>query len=123
MMLAEVPVFYAGGGFPWGLLIVGLIVYFLWRNGMFDGRGRFGHGPRHGGYDGGYFPAQTPGTPEAGQSGPVFRNPREEFEAWHREAHAQSGAPTHAPVVPPTPPTPPAPTAQQPSADGEPTRQ
>lgn len=71
MVLAEVPVYYAGGGFPWGLLIIGLIVYFLWRNGVFDGRGRFGNGPRYGGgYGEGYHPAQSPETLG-------FRGPRE----------------------------------------------
>ena len=49
LMLTDMPMHYAGGGFPWGLLIIGGIVYFLWTKGVFDGRGRFGNGGRFGG--------------------------------------------------------------------------
>ena len=52
LMLTDMPMHYAGGGFPWGLLIIGGIVYFLWTKGMFGGRGRFDNGGTFGG--GGY---------------------------------------------------------------------
>src|ERR671912_170520 len=61
MMLSDMPMYYAGGGFPWGLLIIGGIVYFLWTKGVFDGRGRFGNGGRFGGFGAGYGPAQVRG--------------------------------------------------------------
>lgn len=99
MLLAEVPVYHAGGGFPWGLLIIGGILYFLWRNGMFDGRGRFGNGGRYGGYGQDSNPAPTPGSTGQG-TGPGFRGPRDVFEEWHREAHQAAGAREHAPASP-----------------------
>ena len=50
LMLTDMPMHYAGGGFPWGLLIIGGIGYFLWSKGVFDGRGRFGNGGRFVGF-------------------------------------------------------------------------
>ena len=47
-MMTDMPMHYAGGGFPWGLLIVAGILYFLWTKGVFNGRG-FGNGGRWGG--------------------------------------------------------------------------
>ena len=96
LMLTEMPMHYAGGGFPWGLLIVGGIIYFLWSKGVFDGRGRFGNGGRFGGYGAGYGPAQGPGGsgygPGAGQGGaPGFGGPRAMFDDWHRQAHEAAG--------------------------------
>src|SRR5688500_11085041 len=113
-MLTNMPMHYAGGGFPWGLLIIGGIVYFLWSKGVFDGRGRFGNGGRlgGGGYGAGYGPAQGPeGSgygPGAGAgqgSTPGFSGPRGMFEEWHRQAHEASGTQSHdqaqAPAAPP----------------------
>lgn len=129
MMLTEMPLVYAGSGFPWGLLIIGGILYLLWRNGMFDGRGRRGpdwrngggHGP---GYGPGYGPPQFPEGPSPAQGGgPGFRGPREFFDEWHRQAHAadaQAQAPV-APQAPPAPPAAPAPEAPAPG-NGEPFR-
>ena len=102
MMFAHAPVVYAGFGFPWGLLILGGILYLLWRNGMFGGPGRYG-GWRNGGYGPGYGPGPTPG-----QGGPGFRGPREYFDEWHRQAHeAERAQPqAQAPAAPPAPATP-----------------
>ena len=95
-MLTDMPMHYAGGGFPWGLLIIGGIVYFLWSKGVFDGRRRFGNGGRFGGggYGAGYGPAQGPeGSgygPGAGTgqgNTPGFGGPRAMFDDWHRQAH------------------------------------
>src|SRR5829696_7301212 len=99
-MLTDMPMHYAGGGFPWGLLIIGGIVYFLWTKGVFDGRGRFGNGGRFGGggYGAGYGPAQGPEGSGYGPSAgagqgttPGFSGPRAMFEDWHRQAHEASG--------------------------------
>jgi hypothetical protein len=81
--LVEMPMYYAGGGFPWGLLIIGGILFFLWQKGMFGGPGGRGYNQGQG-------------------QGPMFSGPRERFEEWHREAHA---APTsaQAPVQPASP--------------------
>src|SRR3954466_8944508 len=95
-MLSDAPMYYAGGGFPWGLLIIGGIVYFLWSKGVFNGRGRFGNGGHFGGggYGPSYGPAQAPDGPGygpgagAGQgSTPGFGGPRAMFDEWHRQAH------------------------------------
>ena len=112
MTLMEMPVMYAGGGFPWGLLIIGGILYLLWRNGMFGGPGRYGPGGpgQHdgGGYGpgSGYGPTPTPGAPGApgpGQGGgPGFGGPHALFEEWHRQAHeAERVQQPHAPAGPP----------------------
>ena len=116
LMLTDMPMHFAGGGFPWGLLIIGGIVYFLWSKGVFDGRGRFGNGGRFGGgYGAGYGPAQGPeGTgygpgASAGQGNtPGFSGPRAMFDDWHRQAHESSGTQAQAqdraqaPAAPPT---------------------
>jgi hypothetical protein len=93
-MLTDMPMHYAGGGFPWGLLIIGGIIYFLWSKGVFDGRGRFGNGGRFGGYGAGYGPAQGPEGSSYGPGGgagqgstPGFSGPRAMFDDWHRQAH------------------------------------
>lgn len=118
----------AGGGFPWGLLIIAGIVYFLWSKGVFDGRRRFGNGHHYGGgYGSGYSPAQMPETPRAEQGGDaVFRGPRAVFDEWHQQAHETSGMPPHtqAPAAPTAPPAPPAAAAPESpvSGDSEPTR-
>jgi hypothetical protein len=99
LMLTDMPMHYAGGGFPWGLLIIGGIIYFLWSKGVFDGRGRFSNGGRFGGgFGAGYGPAQGPEGPGygpgagAGQgSTPGFSGPRAMFDDWHRQAHEASG--------------------------------
>jgi len=119
---------YAGGGFPWGLLIVGGIVFFLWRNGMFGGPRRFGPGGRYGGYGPGPGPGAgygPPQTPEASGFGPGrgpgqgsdfgFRGPRDVFEEWHREAHETGGAHPQ-PQAPQAPAAPPAAPASAPDA-------
>ena len=131
-MLTEMPMYYAGGGFPWGLLIVGGILYFVWRSGMFGGPGRHGNGQRYGGgYGSGSSPAQMPEAPGYGpaQGGdPGFRGPRAVFDDWHREAHEAAGMPPHAPAAPQAPapqaPTPPAAASTEApvAGDGEPTR-
>ncbi len=118
LMLTDAPMHYAGGGFPWGLLILGGIVYFLWTKGVFDGRGRFGNGGRFGGgYGAGYGPAQGPEGPGYGPgagagpgSGPGASGPRAMFDEWHRQAHETAGTPTHheAPAAPQAPPASPA---------------
>ena len=82
MNLVETPVYYAGGGFPWGFLIIAAVLYLLWQKGLFDSAPRRpgpGFGPR--GDDGG------------------FGGPRERFEQWHREAHG--AAPVQTPAQPP----------------------
>ncbi len=139
LMLTDMPMHYAGGGFPWGLLIIGGIVYFLWTKGVFDGRGRFGNGGRFGGggYGAGYGPAQGPeGSgygPGAGAgqgSTPGFSGPRAMFDDWHRQAHEASGTQAHAPEQAQAPAAPPATPATPASAetestasgDGEPAR-
>ena len=92
MMLSEMPMYYAGGGFPWGLLIIGGILYFVWRSGMFGGPGRHGNGQRFGGYGSGYGPGQATQDPGFGQAGEAgFRSPREVFDDWHRQAHETPG--------------------------------
>ena len=97
MMLTEMPLVYAGSGFPWGLLIIGGILYLLWRNGFFEGRGfgNRGYGPRYGPGQGG---------------GPGFRGPREYFDEWHRESH-QAVHQAHAPAQPAEPQAPVTPAA------------
>jgi hypothetical protein len=137
LMLTDMPMHYAGGGFPWGLLIIGGIVYFLWTKGVFDGRGRFGNGGRFGGggYGAGYGPAQGPeGSgygPGAGAgqgSTPGFSGPRAMFDDWHRQVHETSGTQAQtqpqAPTAPPATPATPAAdtTAGTASGDAEPTR-
>jgi hypothetical protein len=132
LMLTDMPMHYAGGGFPWGLLIIGGIVYFLWTKGVFDGRGRFGNGGRYGGFGAGYGSAQGPEGPgygpgaSAGQgNNPGFGGPQAMFEEWHRQAHATSGSPSHSevPSAPSASATPPAAAPQTPaSGDGEPIR-
>ena len=116
LMLTDAPVYYAGGGFPWGLLILGGIAYFLWTKGVFDGRGRFGNGGRFGGsgYGAGYGSAggpegsgYGPGAGAGQESGPGFTGPRAMFEEWHRQAHEAPGTPPHtgASSTPSTPAT------------------
>jgi hypothetical protein len=136
LMLTDAPMHHAGGGFPWGLLIIGGIVYLLWTKGVFDGRGRFGNGGRGGGYGAGYGPAQGPEGagygPGAGAgqgSTPGFGGPRAMFEEWHRQAHEMSGTPSHdqaqESAASPAPPAAPASTASTETpapGDGETTR-
>jgi hypothetical protein len=129
LMLTDMPMHYAGGGFPWGLLIIGGIVYFLWTKGVFDGRGRFGNGGRFGGggYGAGYGPGQGsegsgfgPGT-GAGQGSTFgFSGPRAMFDDWHREAHETHGTSPRAQA--PTAPPATAATETTASGDGEPAR-
>ena len=116
--LAHFPVYYAGGGFPWGLLIIGGILYFLWRNGAFGGPGRHWNGPRFGGWYGpGYGPGQPPQPPAPGQAGgPMFQGPRAMFDEWHRQAHESAGAPPQ----PPAPGQASVPPSQGSSGNGEP---
>ena len=134
LTLTDMPMQYAGGGFPWGLLIIGGIVYFLWTKGVFDGRGRFGNGGRFGGgYGAGYGSVQRPegsgygpGAGAGAGSGSDFSRPRAMFDDWHRQAHETSETQPHtqAPApsaMPPAPPTAAAPEAHA-SADGEPPR-
>jgi hypothetical protein len=125
MALAHVPVYYMGGGFPWGLLIIGGILYFLWRNGMFGGPGRHWNGPgqRWGGgygqgYGSGYGQPQAPEPPRQGEdwSQAFHGGPRAVFDEWHRQAHAADAAPPQAPAAPPAPPAP----EQRPPSAGEP---
>ena len=115
--LSDMPMHYAGGGFPWGLLIIGGIIYFLWSKGVFDGRGRFGNGGRFGGggYGAGYGPSQGsegPGYgpgPSGGQgSTPGFGGPRAMFDDWHRQAHEtpDTRPNVQSPAAPPAAPTP-----------------
>jgi hypothetical protein len=117
VVLAHFPVYYAGGGFPWGFLIIGGILYFLWRNGAFGGPGRHWNGPRFGGgYGPGYGPGQPPQPPAPGQDGgPMFQGPRAVFDEWHRQAH-ESAAATQ---TPPAPGQPSAPPSQTGSGNGE----
>lgn len=135
LMLTEMPMHYAGGGFPWGLLIVGGIVYFLWTKGVFDGRRRFGNGGRFGGYGPAQGPEGSAYGPSAGAeqgSTTGFGGPRAIFEDWHRQAHETSGtqhqaqaqAQPQAPAAPPATPAPSASTATDTPAprDGEATR-
>ena len=132
-MLTDMPMHYAGGGFPWGLLIIGGIIYFLWTKGVFDGRGRFGNGGRFGGggYGAGYGPAQGsegsgygPGAGAGQGSTPGFSGPRAMFDDWHRQAHETSGTQpqshdqAQAPAAPPAT----AATERTASGDGEPAR-
>lgn len=122
MMLTDAPVYYAGGGFPWGLLIIGGIVYFLWQKGVFGGPGRHGHGhgPQYGGPGPGVYPPATPNAPGAsfGPGGPGFRGPREHFAEWHREAHAADATPPQAPAPSPAAPTTAASSTVEPAAPG-----
>jgi len=131
-MLTDMPMHYAGGGFPWGLLIIGGIIYFLWSKGIFEGRGRFGNGGRFGGSGTGYGSAQGPEAsgygPGAGAgqgSTPGFSGPRAMFEEWHRQAHESAGMPPHS-ETPSTSPVSPTHTAAGPegpaSGDGGPAR-
>jgi len=126
MMLSDMPMHYAGGGFPWGLLIIGGILYFVWRSGMFGGPGRHGNGQRYGGFGPGYNPRQAPEDFGPGQGDAVFRGPRAVFDDWHRQAHETPGAPpqAQAPSATPAPPAPPAAAAPDSHAagDGEPVR-
>ena len=128
MMLSDMPMYYAGGGFPWGLLIIGGILYFVWRSGMFGGPSRPGNGQRYGGYGSGYGPGQAPQEAGPEQGGdPGFRGPRAVFDDWHRQAHEATGTPqtqAQAPAAPPEPAAPPAAAATEPptSGDGEPAR-
>ena len=109
MLLASTPMYHAGGGFPWGLLIIGVILYFLWRNGFFDGFGRRGDGSQYGGFGPGFGPGR-PAQDQGAEHG--FRGPRAAFDEWHRQAHeadaAQPSAPATAPGTPPTDAAPPA---------------
>ncbi|MFN8590325.1 MAG: hypothetical protein U0031_02605 [Thermomicrobiales bacterium] len=124
-MMTHMPVYYAGGGFPWGLLILGGIVYVLWHKGIIGGPGRHNYGPRYGGYGQGNYPPAPPMPPEPpaapgapgsgfgpgagfGPGGPGFRGPREFFDEWHREAHAAEAAraQTQAQAAPPAAPMP-----------------
>jgi hypothetical protein len=108
MSLAYVPMHYAGGGFPWGFLIVGVLVYLAWRNGFFDGFGRHGGGPRYGGFGPGFGPGQARDNEQ------VFHGPRAEFEEWHRQAHAADAG---QPAAPPTAPTAPSQGTASPPVD------
>ena len=137
MMMTHEPMMYAGGGFPWGLLIIGGILYFLWHKGVIGGPGR-GNWQRHnGGQNGGYYPAQMPGPggpppaggqfPQQGQFGgqqPPFNGPRAWFDEWHRQAHEAENAPGHGhqaqPFTAPAPTAPTGPTA--PAAPAAPTQ-
>jgi hypothetical protein len=114
-MLTEMPMYYAGGGFPWGLLIVAGIIYFLWNKGVFDGR-KFGNGGRWGGPGGygpgpgaGYSPAQPVENAGYGAGQGSYSDQRAAFEEWHRQAHA-SGVEHghHAPPATPAAPSAPA---------------
>jgi hypothetical protein len=102
-MMTDMPMHYAGSGFPWGLLILAGIGYFLWSKGVFDGR-RFGNGGRWGGPGGpggpsgygpgpgaGYSPAQPVENAGYGAGQGSYGDQRAAFEEWHRQAHA-SGA-------------------------------
>lgn len=112
MMLTDMAIVTAGGGFPWGLLIIGLILYVMWQKGAFDGRGRHGRWP-----EGGYGPGNGPGFgPPRGPGGPGqgsdfgLRGPRDVFDEWHRQAHEAERAQaqpqrTAAPVNPAAPAT------------------
>src|SRR5919112_6835510 len=96
--LTDMPMHYAGGGFPWGLLIIGGILYFVWRSGMFGGPGRHGNGQRFGGYGSGYGPGQASQDPGFGQGNDAgFRGPRAMFDDWHRQAHETPGTQPQAP--------------------------
>jgi hypothetical protein len=119
MMLSDMPIYYAGGGFPWGLLIIGGILYFVWRSGMFGGPGRHGNGQRYGGYGAGYDPPQAPEDSGSAQGDAVFRGPRAVFDDWHRQAHETAGAPSQ----PSTPAAPSAAAATEatPAGNSEPT--
>ena len=129
-MLTDMPMHYAGGGFPWGLLIIGGILYFVWRSGMFGGPGRHVNGQRFGGYGSGYGPAHGPEgsgfAPGAGAgqgNTPGFGGPRAMFDDWHRQAHETAGTPPRgeAPAAPAAAPA----TATNETAasgDGEPAR-
>ena len=129
LMLTDMPMHYAGGGFPWGLLIIGGIIYFLWTKGVFDGRGRFGTGGRLGGgsYGAGYGPAQghqgsgyEPGAGAGQGSTPGFSGPRAMFDEWHRQAHEAPGTQPHAqsPAAQPVSPAPPIAAAPEAPAPG-----
>jgi hypothetical protein len=111
MMLTEMPLVYAGSGFPWGLLIIGGILYLLWRNGAFDGRGRHGNHGGYGGYGGNIGPGPGPQGMSAApnhehRGAPVFGGTQADFDAWHRQAHA-----AETPQAPAAPAAPAAPTA------------
>jgi hypothetical protein len=91
VLLVHTPVMYAGGGFPWGLLIIGGLLYLLWQKGAFGGPGNRGFGR-----------SQMPG------------GPRDLFEQWHREAH-QAGTAQAAPPQAAQPQAPVAPAADAPT--------
>ena len=106
------PMYYAGGGgFPWGLLIIGGILYFAWRKGVFGGGpGHFGNGQGYGPgrnvqrYDAaGYGPTQN--VAGQGYRQPQGQNwgPRGLFEEWHRQSHE---AERHQPPAPGAAPAP-----------------
>jgi hypothetical protein len=129
-MLTDMPMHYAGGGFPWGLLIIGGILYFVWRSGMFGGPGRHGNGQRFGGYGPGYGPTHgpegsgfAPGASAGQGNTPGFSGPRAMFDDWHRQAHETAGTSPRS-EAPSTPATPPATAASETAAsgDGEPAR-
>ena len=119
-MLTEMPMYYAGGGFPWGLLIVAGIIYFLWNKGVFDGR-KFGNGSRWGGPGGpggygpgpgaGYSPAQPVENAGYGAGQGSYGDQRAAFEEWHRQAHA-SGVEHGHHVAPSAPSAPAAPAGE-----------
>jgi hypothetical protein len=116
MMLTSMPIVTAGGGFPWGLLIIGLILYFLWQKGVFDGRGRHGRWHDGGGYGPGYGPPRGPEGPGQG-SDFGLRGPRDFFDEWHRQAHAAES--TQAQAQQPAAPVTPAAPATQPEAPAQ----
>lgn len=107
---------YAGSGFPWGLLIIGGIIYFLWSKGIIGkgGPGRHGnghYGPPHGNYNspatmqdaqdmrGAGWDAQGQGQGQGGFRG-GFGGPKAMFDEWHRQAHADGGSHANYPVNP-----------------------
>ena len=129
---------YMGGGFPWGLLIIGGILFFFWKKGSFDRyNGHRPFGPGGGGYGPPATMQQQGPDPRAFMSpeqrtqwdaqqaqwaqrygqGQQFRGPRGFFDDWHRQAHQgfnhQGGTMTPPPPFsqaggPSTPPPPPA---------------
>ena len=120
MTLSDMPMYYAGGGFPWGLLIIGGILYFVWRSGMFGGPGRYGNG-RFGGPGSGFGPMQSSQDAGSGHDADVFRGPHAVFDDWHRQAHETPAAPpqARAPAASATPPAPPTAAAPEVAASGD----
>ena len=109
-MLTDMPMHYAGSGFPWGLLILAGIGYFLWSKGVFSGRG-FGNGGRWGGPNGpggpagygpgpgsGYAPAQPVENAGYAAGRGSYGDQRAAFEEWHRQAHASGVEHGHHPA-------------------------